>query len=70
MRNRLLSNPYLCAGLAQLVEQLTFNQLVRGSSPRPGTKTSLMLEIDIFQGIYQKEIRAISLLADDKLLPC
>ena len=26
------------AGLAQLVEQLTLNQLVRGSSPRPGTK--------------------------------
>ena len=29
---------YLRAGLAQLVEQLTLNQLVRGSSPRPGTK--------------------------------
>ena len=29
---------YLRAGLAQLVEQLTLNQLVRGSGPRPGTK--------------------------------
>ena len=28
----------ISAGLAQLVEQLTLNQLVRGSSPRPGTK--------------------------------
>jgi hypothetical protein len=26
------------AGLAQLVEQLTLNQLVRGSSPRSSTK--------------------------------
>ncbi len=25
---------FFCAGLAQLVEQLTLNQLVRGSSPR------------------------------------
>ena len=31
-------HPLLDAGLAQLVEQLTLNQLVRGSSPRPGTK--------------------------------
>lgn len=30
------------AWVAQLVEQLAFNQLVRGSSPRPGT-TSLTL---------------------------
>ena len=29
-----------CTGLAQLVEQLTLNELVRGSSPRPGTKVN------------------------------
>ena len=29
------------AGLAQLVEQLTLNQLVRGSSPRSGTNSHL-----------------------------
>ena len=38
VRKRLLLQPLLDAGLAQLVEQLTLNQLVRGSSPRPGTK--------------------------------
>ena len=31
---------FFCAGLAQLVEQLTLNQLVRGSSPRRPTKYS------------------------------
>ena len=38
VRKRLLLQTLLDAGLAQLVEQLTLNQLVRGSSPRPGTK--------------------------------
>ena len=30
------------AGLAQLVEQLTLNQLVRGSSPRSSTKIKII----------------------------
>ena len=51
MRNRLLSNPYLRAGLAQLVEQLTLNQLVRGSSPRPGTKNFKKVPVLIFSSL-------------------
>ena len=37
------------AGLAQLVEQLTLNQLVRGSSPRPGTKIDCYLATPAFR---------------------
>lgn len=33
----MLTNGVVFVRLAQLVEQLTLNQLVRGSSPRPGT---------------------------------
>lgn len=33
------------ARLAQLAEQLTLNQLVRGSSPRPGTIAFAILSI-------------------------
>ena len=40
----------LDAGLAQLVEQLTLNQLVRGSSPRPGTKIDFYLATPAFGG--------------------
>lgn len=35
------------ARLAQLAEQLTLNQLVRGSSPRPGTIAFFALNIDL-----------------------